>query len=204
MRVVQSTNSNVLCLLLLPTASLALQPLARIATRPVLQMHACTRAPEKSIVASALPPDMDDAYRRRELGDRSSPELPAPTEDGGALSQILPISLLLESRVANRKAAGDTMLGEDAGSCLRIISNEGNRYNRALMGYVLQSHVRALVVLDAAGRVLARSLIRLLLRSDTLTPVIFCDPMFFTTDYSEELQHNLLKQARTLELLRTS
>ena len=49
------------------------------------------------------------------------------------------------------------MLGEDAGSCLRIISNEGNRYNCALMGYVLQSHVRALVVLDAVAR--ARALV---------------------------------------------
>ena len=93
------------------------------------------------------------------------------------------------------------MLGEDAGSCLRIVSSKnGNRYNCALMGYVLQSHVRALVVFDTAGRVLARSLIRLLLRSDTLTPVIFCDPIFFTTDYSEELQLDVLKQARALEL----
>ena len=49
------------------------------------------------------------------------------------------------------------MLGEDAGSCLRIISNEGNKYNRALMGYVLQSHVRALVVFDAVGRVMVRA-----------------------------------------------
>ena len=65
---------------------------------------------------------------------------------------------------------------------------------------MLQSHVRALVVFDTAGRVLARSLIRLLLRSDTLTPVIFCDPIFFTTDYSEELQLDVLKQARALEL----
>ena len=52
------------------------------------------------------------------------------------------------------------MVGEDAGSCLRIISNEGNRYNRALLGYVLQSHVRALVVYDGVGRVMARSVIR--------------------------------------------
>ena len=59
------------------------------------------------------------------------------------------------------------MVGEDAGSCLRIISNEGNRYNRALLGYVLQSHVRALVVYDGVGRVMARSVIRLVLRSDT-------------------------------------
>ena len=91
------------------------------------------------------------------------------------------------------------MLGEDAGSCLRIISNEGNRYNRALMGYVLQSHVRALVLTDNTGRVLVRSLIRLVVRSDTMTPVIFCDPMFFTLGYSKELQRELLYQAKLLE-----
>jgi len=53
-------------------------------------------------------------------------------------------------------------LGEDAGSCLRITGNEGNKYNRALMSYVLQSTVRALVVRNEEGRVLARSLVRLL------------------------------------------
>ena len=46
---------------------------------------------------------------------------------------------------------------------------------------------------------MVRSLIRLLLRSDTLTPVIFCDPMFFTLGYSRELQRELLVQARMLE-----
>ena len=90
------------------------------------------------------------------------------------------------------------MVGEDAGSCLRIISNEGNRYNRALLGYVLQSHVRALVVTDGVGRVMARSIIRLVLRSDTLTPVIFCDPMFFTLGYSRGLQLELIRQANEL------
>ena len=67
----------------------------------------------------------------------------------------------------------------------------------ALMGYVLQSHVRALVVTDAVGRVMCRSIIRLVLRSDTLTPVIFCDPMFFTVGYSRELQRDLLDQVYT-------
>ena len=67
-------------------------------------------------------------------------------------------------------------LGEDAGSCLRIVSNDGNRYNRALVGLLLQSHVRALVVRGPNGGVLARSLVRLLLRSDSLTPVIGRDP----------------------------
>lgn len=91
------------------------------------------------------------------------------------------------------------MLGEDAGSCLRIVTSEGNRYNKALLGYVLQSHVRALVVFDTVGRVMARSLIRLVIRSDTLAPVIFCDPIFFTLGYSRELQRELLRQARELQ-----
>lgn len=59
--------------------------------------------------------------------------------------------------------------------------------------------MRALVVTDAAGRVMCRSLIRLVLRSDTFTPVVFCDPMFFTTGYSRELQLQLLLQAKELE-----
>ena len=40
----------------------------------------------------------------------------------------------------------------------------------------MQSHVRALVVRGPNGGVLARSLVRLLLRSDSLTPVIGRDP----------------------------
>ena len=73
------------------------------------------------------------------------------------------------------------MLGEDAGSCLRVISNDGNKYNRALMGYVLQSHVRALVVVDTvgprdgaiahpAGAALGHAHARHLLRPDVLHP----------------------------------
>ena len=41
-------------------------------------------------------------------------------------------------------------------------------------------------------------LIRLVLRSDTLTPVIFCDPMFFTLGYDRSLQLELLRQANEL------
>ena len=39
-------------------------------------------------------------------------------------------------------------------------------------------------------------LIRLVLRSDTLTPVIFCDPMFFTLGYDRSLQLELLRQVK--------
>jgi hypothetical protein len=90
-------------------------------------------------------------------------------------------------------------VGEDAGSCLRVISNEGNRYNRALMGYVLQPNCRVLLVTDGVGRVMARSVVRLLVRSDTREPIIFADPMFFTLGFSYELQAELLYQARLLQ-----
>lgn len=43
----------------------------------------------------------------------SPPDLPPPTEDGGVLSDLLPVSLLLESRAADRSS--DLMVGEDAG-----------------------------------------------------------------------------------------
>jgi hypothetical protein len=43
-------------------------------------------------------------------------------------------------------------IGEDAGSCLRVISTLKNKFNRALMGYCLQSHVRVLVVFDSVKR----------------------------------------------------
>ena len=39
-------------------------------------------------------------------------------------------------------------------------------------------------------------LVRLVLRSDTLTPVIFCDPMFFTLGYDRSLQLELLRQVK--------
>ena len=50
------------------------------------------------------------------------PDLPPPTEDGGQLSWLLPVSLLLQSQPADRRAAGDLMVGEDAGTF--AISNE--------------------------------------------------------------------------------
>lgn len=45
---------------------------------------------------------------------RRSPELPPPTEEGGTLAQILPLSLLFESQPADR--SNDLLIGEDAGT----------------------------------------------------------------------------------------
>merc|ERR1719221_764112 len=56
-----------------------------------------------------LPPPTDD--------DGAPParlDLPPPTEDGGALAWLLPLSLLAESRAANRTQ--DLRVGEDAGA----------------------------------------------------------------------------------------
>ena len=44
------------------------------------------------------------------------PDLPPPSQEGGQLSWLLPVSLLIESQEANRVAAGDLMVGEDAGT----------------------------------------------------------------------------------------
>lgn len=69
------------------------------------------------------------------------------------------------------------------------------------MGYALQSHVRALIVTDeAAGTVLARSLIRLLVRSDSRQPVIYCDALFFTSGgYRQPLWAEIMRQAEALK-----
>ena len=42
----------------------------------------------------------------------TKPNLPPPTEDGGPLADILPLSLLLQSQPADR--SNDPMVGEDA------------------------------------------------------------------------------------------
>lgn len=44
--------------------------------------------------------------------EKGPPDLPPPTEEGGILSQLLPLSLLLESSEADRSA--DALVGEDA------------------------------------------------------------------------------------------
>ena len=44
------------------------------------------------------------------------------------------------------------------------------------------------------------SIIQLLLRSDSRTPVIYCDPIFFAREYTSELRADLLAQARALEV----
>lgn len=76
----------------------------------------------------------------------------------------------------------------------------GNRFNRALMGYALQSHVRALVVMDSTRRVLARSIIRLLIRSDSLEPVIYCDSLFFAAGFDQGLWKQIILDQRSLRV----
>ena len=58
-----------------------------------------------------LPPPRVRARARVRVAP-DAPELPPATEDGGVLSRILPLSLLLESQEADRSA--DLRVGEDA------------------------------------------------------------------------------------------
>jgi hypothetical protein len=46
--------------------------------------------------------------------------------------------------------------------------------------------------------VLARSLIRLVIRSDSFEPVIYCDALFFHNGYSPDLWRDIASQAEAL------
>ena len=74
-------------------------PLRSHVRRPLLDVRYRVSTPH----AVAEPPDQE----------RRTPGLSPPTEDGGVLSDLLPISLLARSQSADRSA--DPLVGEDAG-----------------------------------------------------------------------------------------
>ena len=89
-------------------ASCTLLSIAFVIRAPsVPAFHARARA--LPVIATAAPPEEPEP----KIG---LPDLPPPTEDGGQLAWILPISMLLQSQPANRVAAGDALVGEDAGT----------------------------------------------------------------------------------------
>ena len=83
---------EVICL-----AGLAYSPSAtRPSLRPAVSAHT-------TLTAIASPPEPP----------RPEVDLPTPTEEGGQLASLLPLSLLLESQEADRSK--DALVGEDAG-----------------------------------------------------------------------------------------
>lgn len=78
---------------------------------------------------------------------RGGPGLPPPSEDGGPLRDLLPISLLLESQPADRSA--DVGVGEDAGAFAWNNERWGEVFGRDWVQFVVAvgSILSALVVL---------------------------------------------------------
>ena len=81
-------------------ASTALRAhLTSAAARPALRPTVSARVATPTASASPREPELD---------------LPTPTEEGGPLAKLLPLSLLIESQEADRSK--DLMVGEDAGT----------------------------------------------------------------------------------------
>ncbi|CAM9888561.1 unnamed protein product, partial [Ectocarpus sp. 8 AP-2014] len=68
-------------------------------------------------------------------------------------------------------------MGDDTRSCMGI-RRSCSAQNRALMGYLLQGNARLVGVQSESGRMEARAVLRLLLRQDNMTPVLFMDSVY--------------------------
>jgi hypothetical protein len=70
------------------------------------------------------------------------------------------------------------MLGTDVnGSCQRVDGDP--KLNQCLIGgYVLSGHIRAIVILDQAGCIVARSILRLMVNSETNKPILFLEEIY--------------------------
>lgn len=111
--------------------------------------------------------------------------------------------------IAEQQAEGVTsaedlfMMGEDMRSCMAIQLTYIHQ-NRALLGFVMQGNVRLIVSREKTeeggrqGRLLARAAVRLLLRSDTNTPVLLLEDVYTTGSKSEDAVHDVKRQAHAL------
>lgn len=63
--------------------------------------------------------------------------------------------------------------------------------------YLLQGNIRLLIVQSTEGRTEARSVLRLLLRADTMSPVIFMDPIYYCSEYKAALEKKVTPIALT-------
>lgn len=54
--------------------------------------------------------------------------------------------------------------------------------------YLLQGNVRFVGVQSALGRMEARAVLRLLLRADIMTPVLFMDEIYYSSHRDDELE----------------
>lgn len=62
--------------------------------------------------------------------------------------------------------------------------------------YLLQGNVRLVGVQSASGRMEARAVLRLLLRSDSMSPALFMDSVYYSTNPDTCLEQQASKPAR--------
>lgn len=79
------------------------------------------------------------------------------------------------------------MIGEDTHTCMTIRARQ-KATNRGLLSIMLNGSCRILGVKDSAGRLLSRSIVRLLLDEDTRQPVLFVETPYGLNEDSEHVE----------------
>ncbi|CAM9675490.1 unnamed protein product [Choristocarpus tenellus] len=88
-------------------------------------------------------------------------------------------------------------MGEDTRSCMGI-RPACSVQNKALLGYLLQGNVRLVGVQSAHGRMEARAVLRLLLRSDDMTPALYMDKIYYASHPDSALEEQVLLEAESI------
>ncbi|CAM9148932.1 unnamed protein product, partial [Discosporangium mesarthrocarpum] len=85
-------------------------------------------------------------------------------------------------------------MGEDTRSCMGI-RRSCVKQNKALLGYLLQGNVRFVGVQSPSGCMEARSVLRLLLRSDSMAPALFMDQVYYASHPDPALEEQAKAQS---------
>ncbi|CAM9485171.1 unnamed protein product [Ectocarpus sp. 6 AP-2014] len=88
-------------------------------------------------------------------------------------------------------------MGDDTRSCMGI-RRSCSAQNRALMGYLLQGNARLVGVQSESGRMEARAVLRLLLRQDNMTPVLFMDSVYYASNLDSSLEQQVAAEAQSV------
>ena len=87
------------------------------------------------------------------------------------------------------------------GSCQRVDGT--SNLNKCLLGYVMDGKIRLVAIKDSTGKIVARSIIRLLIDKKTGSPVLFFEriyPQVLDTKFAEALKQKALELSRELGL----
>eukprot|EP00903_Cladosiphon_okamuranus_P006600 g6447.t1 len=91
-------------------------------------------------------------------------------------------------------------MGEDTRSCMGI-QRACIKTNRGLLGYLIQGNVRFVGVQSSSskgGRMDARAVLRLLVRSDNKEAVLFLDKIYFSSNRDATLEKQVVEEAESV------